>query len=51
MWRALSSYLEEKLRLGKNINIKGFGAFAFSIKTDLPKIAQRSINPLARIDE
>lgn len=49
MWGALSQYIEDKLREGKNVNIKGFGAFAFNIQTDLPRIAQRSINPLAKI--
>lgn len=50
MWRALCAYLEEKLKAGKNVNIKGFGAFAFEIKTDLPRIAQRTINPFDKID-
>lgn len=50
MWKALCSYLEEKLTSGKNVNIKGFGAFAFDIKTDLPRIAGRSINPYEKID-
>mmetsp|Transcript_27563 Transcript_27563/g.24424 ORF Transcript_27563/g.24424 Transcript_27563/m.24424 type:complete len:157 (+) Transcript_27563:22-492(+) len=50
MWRALSSYLEEKLKTGKNVNIKGFGAFAYDIKTDLPRIATRTINPYEKID-
>jgi len=39
MWGALSQYIEDKLREGKNVNIKGFGAFAFNIQTDLPRIA------------
>lgn len=51
MWRALCEYIEEKLKSGKNVNVKGFGAFAFDIKTDLPRIAQRSINPLDKIDD
>ena len=50
MWRALCNYLEEKLRSGKNVNIRGFGAFAFSIKTELPRIASRTINPSDKID-
>ncbi len=29
MWKALAEYLEEKLLMSKNVNIKGFGAFAF----------------------
>ena len=40
MWRSLSEYLLEKLESGKNVNIKGFGAFAFKIDTDLPRVAQ-----------
>ena len=44
MWRALWEYLEEKLKSGKNVNIKGFGAFTFDIETDLPRIAARTIN-------
>ena len=50
MWRALCNYLEDKLKSGKNINIRGFGAFAYDIKTDLPRIAQRTINPYDKID-
>jgi len=50
MWRALCNYLEEKLTSGKNVNIKGFGAFAFDIKTDLPRIAARTIDPYDKID-
>lgn len=50
MWRALCQYLEEKLKSGKNVNIKGFGAFVFDIKTDLPRIAARTINPSDKIE-
>lgn len=49
MWRALCEYLEEKLKSGKNVNIRGFGAFAFNIKTDLPRIATKTINPFGKI--
>ena len=51
MWRALSEYLEEKLKSGRNVNIKGFGAFAFDIKSDLPRISTRTIDPYGKIDE
>jgi nucleoid DNA-binding protein len=50
MWRALCEYLEEKLKSGKNINIKGFGAFAYDIETDLPRIAARTINSTEEIE-
>lgn len=49
MWKALAQYVEEMLQAGKNVNIKNFGAFAYQIKTELPKIAQRSINPYDKI--
>jgi len=39
MWKALAQYVEEMLQAGKNVNIKNFGAFAYQIKTELPKIA------------
>lgn len=51
MWRALSQYLEDKLTSGKNVNIRGFGAFAFDIKTDLPRISARTIDPYEKIDK
>lgn len=50
VWKALCTYIEEKLRSGKNVNVRGFGAFAFDIKTDLPRIAARTINPYDKID-
>lgn len=51
MWKALSEYIYEKLTSGQNVNIKGFGAFAFEIKTELPKIATKSISPYENIGE
>jgi hypothetical protein len=33
------------------VNIKGFGAFAFEIQTELPKIATKSISPYENISE
>lgn len=51
IWRALCEYLNEKLLSGKNVNIKGFGAFAFDISTDLPRIATKVVNPLANIED
>jgi len=51
MWKALSEYIFERLSSGQNVNIKGFGAFAFEIKTELPKIATKSISPYENIGE
>jgi len=33
------------------VNVKGFGAFAFEIQTELPKIAAKSISPYEQIDQ
>lgn len=43
IWRALITYLDNKLRTGQSVNIKKFGAFTFDITTDLPNIARRQI--------
>eukprot|EP00826_Nyctotherus_ovalis_P023237 TRINITY_DN1787_c0_g1_i1.p1 TRINITY_DN1787_c0_g1~~TRINITY_DN1787_c0_g1_i1.p1 ORF type:complete len:285 (+),score=80.78 TRINITY_DN1787_c0_g1_i1:217-1071(+) len=42
IWRAMTQYVQEKLENGKNVNVRGFGAFAFDISTGLPKIATRA---------
>ena len=42
IWKALIEYLEENVRAGKSVNIKGFGCFTFNVKTELPKIATGS---------
>jgi len=42
IWRAMIQYVQEKLENGKNVNIRGFGAFAYDITTGLPKIATRA---------
>lgn len=39
VWRGLVTYLDQHLRAGRSVNIKGFGAFTFDIETELPKIA------------
>ena len=39
IWRALVTYIDENLRKGLGVNIRGFGAFTFEIETDMPKIA------------
>lgn len=51
IWRAMIAYVQEKLENGKNINIRGFGAFAYDIHTELPKIATRAINVNNTIEE
>ena len=43
IWRALITYLDNKLRSGASVNIKKFGAFTFDITTDLPNISRRQI--------
>jgi hypothetical protein len=39
VWRALVQHMDDKLRAGCGVNIKGFGAFTFDIDTELPKIS------------
>jgi hypothetical protein len=41
IWRALITYVDNKLRAGQSVNMKKFGAFTFDIQTELPKISQR----------
>ena len=43
IWRALITYVDNKLRAGQSVNIKKFGAFCFDIETELPKISRRVI--------
>lgn len=43
IWRALITYVDNKLRAGQSVNIKKFGAFTYDIQTELPKISQRNI--------
>jgi nucleoid DNA-binding protein len=45
VWRALVEYLNNNLRAGKSVNIKGFGSFTFDISTELPKIATKGFSP------
>lgn len=51
IWKATTQYVEEKLENGKNVNIRGFGAFAFDISTGLPKIATRAVSMTRTLDE
>jgi hypothetical protein len=39
VWRGLVTYLDQQLRAGRSVNIRGFGAFTFDVATELPKIA------------
>merc|ERR1740116_173217 len=39
VWRGLVTYLDQQLRAGRSVNIRGFGAFTFDVDTELPKIA------------
>ena len=45
IWKAFVEYLNENIRAGRSVNIKGFGCFTYNIQTELPKIAMRSISP------
>jgi len=45
IWRALITYLDQKLRAGQSVNVRKFGTFTFDIKTELPRIATRHISP------
>lgn len=44
-------YLNNNLRAGKSVNIKGFGSFTFDIATELPRIATRLINPKTDLED
>lgn len=45
IWKAFVEYVNENIRAGRSVNIKGFGCFTYDIDTELPKISQRSISP------
>ena len=49
IWRALVTYLDNKLRAGQSVNIRKFGTFTFDIQTDLPRIATRQISPTSEL--
>lgn len=44
-------YLNNNLRAGRSVNVKGFGSFTFDIDTELPRIATRSINANSGLEE
>jgi len=47
IWKALIEYLNNNLRAGRSVNIKGFGSFTFDIETELPRIATKSTSMTA----
>jgi hypothetical protein len=49
IWKTTIEYIHEKLREGKGVNIRGFGAFTFDVETDLPRT--HGINPEMDIDD
>ena len=50
IWKATAEYIHENLRNAKGVNIRGFGAFTFSIDTELPRTA--NLDPTAgRIED
>eukprot|EP00826_Nyctotherus_ovalis_P045040 TRINITY_DN4929_c0_g3_i2.p1 TRINITY_DN4929_c0_g3~~TRINITY_DN4929_c0_g3_i2.p1 ORF type:complete len:238 (+),score=45.20 TRINITY_DN4929_c0_g3_i2:164-877(+) len=51
IWRAMSQYVQEKLENGKNVNVRGFGAFVFDIKTGQPRIATRLVDANSTLEE
>lgn len=50
IWKALITYVDNKLRAGQGINLKKFGAFTFDIVTDLPNISRRQISASSDIN-
>jgi nucleoid DNA-binding protein len=51
IWKSLIEYLNNNLRAGRSVNIKGFGSFTFDIDTELPRIATKQINPNTELDD
>jgi nucleoid DNA-binding protein len=47
----MTQYVQEKLENGKNVNIRGFGAFVYDINTGLPKIATRAVSMSRTLEE
>jgi hypothetical protein len=39
IWKAFVEYVNENIRAGRSVNIKGFGCFSYDINTELPKIS------------
>jgi hypothetical protein len=42
VFKGLGEYMRENVSMGRGINYRGFGAFAFEVQTDLVKPAQLS---------
>jgi nucleoid DNA-binding protein len=51
IWKSLVEYLNNNLRAGKSVYIKRFGSFTFDINTDLPRIANKLINPNTDLED
>ena len=51
IWRALITYLDNKLRAGQSVNIKKLGAFTFDIQTELPRVNVRHITASSRMED
>jgi nucleoid DNA-binding protein len=51
IWKSMIEYLNNNLRAGRSVNIKGFGSFTFDIDTELPRIATKSINPKTDLED
>lgn len=51
IWKSMIEYLNNNLRAGRSVNIKGFGSFTFDIDTELPRIASKSINPNTNLED
>lgn len=51
IWKSMIEYLNNNLRAGRSVNIKGFGSFTFDIDTELPRIATKSVNVNTNLDD
>lgn len=51
IWKSMIEYLNNNLRAGRSVNIKGFGSFTFDIDTELPRIATKMINPKTDLED
>ena len=50
IWKALVEYLNNNLRAGRSVNVKGFGSFTFDIDTELPRIATKTASSSGNFD-
>lgn len=51
IWKSMIEYLNNNLRAGRSVYIKGFGSFTFDIQTELPRIATKLISPNIALEE